>query len=45
MNKTAQFMSLHDKHIFIVEDNLENRVVFQMALMKHGARVDFERWA
>lgn len=37
-------MLLNEKHIFIVEDNIQNRVVFQMALVIHGARVDFERW-
>lgn len=35
---------LQGKNIFIVEDNLENRVVFQMILIKYGAHVDFERW-
>src|SRR5260221_12966296 len=36
-------MLLKGKTIFIVEDNLQNRVVFQMALVRHGARVEFER--
>lgn len=36
-------MYLKNKHIFIVEDNVQNRVVFQMALLRHGASVDFER--
>lgn len=36
-------MLLQNKHIFIVEDNLENRVVFTFALTKYGATVDFER--
>ena len=35
---------LADKRIFIVEDNPQNRVVFQMALVRHGAQVDFDRW-
>lgn len=35
---------LRGKHIFIVEDNLENRIVFQMVFIKYGAHVDFERW-
>lgn len=35
---------LQGKNIFIVEDSLENRIVFQMILIKHGAHVDFERW-
>lgn len=37
-------MLLKDKRIFIVEDNMQNRLVFQMALIRHGASVDFERW-
>lgn len=36
-------MLLKDRHIFIVEDNSQNRIVFQMALVRHGAAVDFER--
>jgi CheY-like chemotaxis protein len=37
-------MLLNGKHVFIVEDNLQNRVIFQMSLMRHGAVVEFERW-
>src|SRR5258705_12091247 len=37
-------MLLAQKHIFIVEDNPQNRVVFKMALIRHGATVEFERW-
>jgi two-component system, cell cycle response regulator DivK len=37
-------MLLNNKQIFIVEDNLQNRVVFQMALVMNGAKVEFERW-
>lgn len=37
-------MALLGKLIFAVEDNLHNRIVFQMSLMRHGAKVDFERW-
>ncbi|SRR5258708_3377203 len=37
-------MSLTQKHIFIVEDSRQNRVVFKMALSRHGASVEFERW-
>ena len=36
-------MALIGKKIFIVEDNLQNRVIFQMILMNKGAHVDFER--
>lgn len=35
---------LQGKRIFIVEDNVQNRVIFQIMLQKHGAFVDFERW-
>jgi CheY-like chemotaxis protein len=37
-------MILKEKRIFIVEDNMQNRLVFQMTLIRHGASVDFERW-
>ena len=37
-------MILKNKFIFIVEDNIPNRVVFQMALIVSGAKVEFERW-
>lgn len=36
-------MLLKGKNIFIVEDNLQNRIVFQIALVRDGATVDFER--
>ena len=36
-------MLLAGKQIFVVEDNQQNRVVFQMALIRHGALVTFER--
>jgi CheY-like chemotaxis protein len=35
---------LQGKRIFIVEDNVQNRVVFTMVLQIHGARVEFDRW-
>jgi CheY-like chemotaxis protein len=34
---------LRNKTIFIVEDNVQNRLVFQMILTLSGARVEFER--
>lgn len=34
---------LKDKRIFIVEDNTHNRVVFQLALLRDGASLHFER--
>ena len=37
-------MLLSDKTIFVIEDNLQNRIIFQIALTKHGARVLFEPW-
>ena len=37
-------MLLSNKSIFVVEDNPQNRVVFQMALIRHGAVLNFERW-
>ncbi|MBX3061851.1 MAG: response regulator [Anaerolineae bacterium] len=37
-------MLLKGKRIFIVEDNLSNRVVFQMMLLVEGATIEFERW-
>ncbi|MEO8394529.1 MAG: response regulator [Chloroflexota bacterium] len=37
-------MLLSNKHIFIVEDNPQNRVIFQMSLIRDGALVEFERW-
>lgn len=36
-------MFLKGCHVFIVEDNMQNRVVFQMALARYGASVSFER--
>ncbi len=36
--------SLQNRRIFIVEDNLENRIVFQMALAPLLVRLEFDRW-
>jgi CheY-like chemotaxis protein len=36
-------MLLKDKFIFVVEDNLQNRVIFQLLLIRQGARIEFER--
>jgi len=36
-------MLLSQKHIFVVEDNMKNRVVLQVCLGAHGAKVSFER--
>jgi CheY-like chemotaxis protein len=35
---------LENKRIFIVEDNLQNRVVFQILLNAQGALIEFDRW-
>jgi len=35
---------LKGKNIFIVEDDLVNRVTYQIMLLQEGALVDFERW-
>lgn len=37
-------MSLKGKNIFIIEDDMQNRVVYQMILVKQGAHVEFDRW-
>jgi CheY-like chemotaxis protein len=37
-------MLLDNKKIFIVEDNLQNRIIFQLALTRHGAELHFEPW-
>lgn len=35
---------LEGKRIFIVEDNVHNRIVFTMALKLAGAMLEFDRW-
>jgi two-component system cell cycle response regulator DivK len=37
-------LRLKDRLIFVVEDNTQNRVIFQMTLVRHGAHLEFERW-
>jgi CheY-like chemotaxis protein len=37
------FVILKDKRIFVVEDNPQNRVIFQVILTQYGASVTFER--
>jgi CheY-like chemotaxis protein len=37
-------MLLDHKRIFIVEDNLQNRIIFQLTLTRHGADLSFEPW-
>jgi CheY-like chemotaxis protein len=36
-------MNLKDKHVFIVEDNTQNRVIFELTLTRYGCAVTFER--
>jgi two-component system, cell cycle response regulator DivK len=35
---------LEGKRIFVVEDNVENRIVYQLIFVREGASCDFERW-
>lgn len=37
-------MLLKGKRIFIVEDDIKNRIIYQHMLLQHGAIVEFERW-
>ena len=37
-------MNLDGKRIFIVEDNTQNRVIYQMILVRKGAQLEFDRW-
>ena len=37
-------MLLKGKHIFYIEDNLQNRAIVQLLLEQHGAVISFERW-
>jgi len=36
--------SLTRKRIFVVEDELNNRIITQMALMAHDVRIEFDCW-
>jgi CheY-like chemotaxis protein len=36
--------SLQDRRVFLIEDNVSNRVIMQMLLEQQGAQVGFERW-
>lgn len=35
---------LKDKHVFVIEDNLENRIIMRIVLNRSGAQIDFDRW-
>ena len=37
-------MLLTDKRIFIIEDNIDNRIIIQVLLEQNGAQTAFERW-
>lgn len=37
-------VKLHGKRIFVVEDNIQNRIIVQLALSKTGALLEFDRW-
>ncbi len=37
-------MLLKNKRILVVEDNIINRVTYQIALMRSGAFVEFDKW-
>ncbi|HEX2907002.1 MAG TPA: response regulator [Phototrophicaceae bacterium] len=42
--KSSSGLLLQNKQIFIIEDNLENRVIMRIALTQQGAQVEFDRW-
>lgn len=37
-------MLLTDKRVFIIEDNVDNRIIIQVLLEQNGAHTAFERW-
>jgi CheY-like chemotaxis protein len=37
-------MDLKGKRIFIVEDNAENRIIYQMIFVRQGVTIEFERF-
>ena len=36
--------NLSQKRIFVVEDDLNNRIITQMALVPYDVRIEFDRW-
>ncbi len=42
--ETEPALLLKDRHIFVIEDNLENRIIMRIVLNRCGAQVDFDRW-
>jgi CheY-like chemotaxis protein len=37
-------MILANKRILIVEDNIQNRVIYRIMMVRHGAQVEFDNW-
>lgn len=37
-------MDLSNKRIFFVEDDPRNRVIYQVMMIRHGARTHFDKW-
>lgn len=37
-------VSLSGKHIFVVEDNSENRIITRLALAETGVHIEFDMW-
>jgi CheY-like chemotaxis protein len=35
---------LQNKRIFVIEDNIDNRVVYHLIFVKQGALFEFDRW-
>jgi CheY-like chemotaxis protein len=35
---------LQNKRIFVIEDNIDNRVVYHLIFVKHGILFEFDRW-
>jgi CheY-like chemotaxis protein len=38
------YEALNGKQLFIVEDDMNNRIVYQIALRKYGVNLEFDRW-
>jgi hypothetical protein len=41
-NSKVLGMLLENKQVFIIEDNLQNRIIYQIALTNEGANLSFE---
>jgi CheY-like chemotaxis protein len=42
--KVLTTMLLENRRIFVIEDNLENRMITRITLNQHGARMEFDSW-